>query len=112
MSTIEIESVPRNYAPQTLRTSIVIPGRILVYGFTVYSSNAAGQYGLMFDADALPANGSAPIVAFPLQAHNGFAIGWQPQGRAFDAGLVLANSSTDSTLTVGSADCLFDVQYD
>ena len=33
-------------------------------------------------------------------------------GREFESGLVICNSSTDATKTIGSADTFFDVQYD
>jgi hypothetical protein len=109
---VEIEPLPRNYATETLRSSIRVQGSIVVYGFTVYSTSAAAQFVCLFDANALPADGSVPIFSWPLAAHNGVGFGWQPNGRRFDAGLVRCNSSTDASKTIGSADCLFDVQYD
>jgi hypothetical protein len=109
---VEIEPLPRNYATETLLSSIRVQGSIVVYGFTVYSTNAAAQYLCMFDANALPADGAVPIISWALAAHSGVGFGYQPNGRRFDAGLVLCNSSTDASKTIGSADCLFDVQYD
>lgn len=103
---------PRNYAQQKVTASIVIPNHILVQGFTVYSTKASAQYLNMFDADALPADTSVPIFSWALGANNGVGISWAPRGREFLSGLVLCNSSTDATKTIGSADCLFDVQYD
>lgn len=103
---------PRNYAQQKTLASIVITNHILVQGFTVYSTKSSAQYLNMFDADALPADGATPIFSWALSANNGVGISWAPRGREFHAGLVLCNSSTDATKTLGSADCLFDVQYD
>ena len=104
--------VPTNYYRPALAASIVLPGHLLVYGFTVYNSNAAAQFVLMFDANALPADTAVPI--FPLNAATKTLAGvsWTPQGREFLEGLVLCNSSTDTTKTIGAADCFFDVQYD
>jgi len=108
----ELLDVPRNYAPARLLSSIKISGPIVVKGFTVYNTKASAQFLNMFDADALPADTAVPIISWPLAASNGVGFGWQPNGRRFDAGLVLCNSSTDGTKTIGAADCLFDVQYD
>lgn len=104
--------VPVNFNRGVLLASIVIPGHLVVYGFTVYSTNAAAQFLVAFDAAQLPADGQVPLFVWPLAAHNGAAFSWAPQGREFMQGLTLANSSTDATKTIGSADCLFDVQYD
>jgi hypothetical protein len=110
--TVEYAPVPRNYATQKLAASIVLGGPIVVYGFTVYNTKSSAQYLNMFDADALPAEATTPVLSWPLAANSGVGFGWQPNGRLFGSGLVLCNSSTDATKTIGSADCLFDVQYD
>jgi len=112
VSAIEIFTVPRNYRPQKLLASIVKAGPVVVYGFTVYNTKASAQYLNVFEADALPGDGSVPIFSWPLAANNGVGFSYMPNGCRFGAGLVLCNSSTDSAKTIGSADCLFDVQYD
>jgi hypothetical protein len=104
--------VPTNFYRPALTASIVVPGHILVYGFTVYNSNAAAQYVLMFDANELPANGLVPIFAQSAATKQLSGVSWTPQGREFLEGFVLCNSSTDTTKTIGAADCFFDVQYD
>jgi hypothetical protein len=104
--------VPTNFYRPALAASIVVPGHVLVYGFTVYNSNAAAQYVLMFDASALPADTAVPILATNAATKTLVGVSWTPQGREFLEGLVLCNSSTDTTKTIGAADCFFDVQYD
>lgn len=104
--------VPTNFYRPSLTASIVVPGHIVVYGFTVYNSNAAAQYVLMFDANELPANGQVPIFAQNAATKQLSGVSWTPQGREFLEGFVLCNSSTDTTKTIGAADCFFDVQYD
>jgi len=103
---------PLNFNQGALRSSIVVPGRIVVYGFTVYNTKASAQYFNVFDASTLPADTAVPLFSFPLAANNGVGFGWQPNGRQFQTGLVLCNSSTDATKTIGAADCFFDVQFD
>jgi hypothetical protein len=104
--------VPTNFYRPALTASIVVPGHILVYGYEAYNSNAATQYVLMFDANALPADGAVPIIAQNAATKTLVGNSWTPQGREFLEGFVLCNSSTDTTKTVGAADCFFDVQYD
>lgn len=103
---------PLNYNTGVLANAIVVPGRVVVYGFTVYNTKASAQYILGFDANTIPADTAVPLFAWNLAAHAGVVFGWQPNGRQFQTGLVLCNSSTDSTKTIGSVDCLFDVQFD
>jgi len=103
---------PTNFNRQVLVNSIVIPGDLLVYGFTVYSTRASAQFLNVFDQATLPANTAVPSWSWPLAANNGVGFSWAPNGRRFVSGLALCNSSTDATKTIGSADCFFDVQYD
>lgn len=114
MSVVSYRSdyVPTNLNFGVLRASIVLPGHLVVYGFTVYSTKAAAQFLNVFDQATLPADTAVPFLSWPLAANNGVGFSWAPQGREFVSGLVLCNSSTDATKTIGSADCLFDVQYD
>ena len=112
MTVYDDDEGPLNYNEGALRNAIVVPGRIVVYGFTVYNTKAAAQFFCVFDASAVPANGAVPLWSWPLAAHNGDAFDWTPRGRQFQTGLVLCNSSTDASKTLGEADCLFDVQFD
>lgn len=94
-----------------LASSIVIPGQVLLYGFTASSTNVAAQFVQLFDAQTLPADGAVPVT-FLAVATNAQARGYYGKaGRRFTGGIVLCNSSTAGTKTIGSADCLFDVQY-
>lgn len=111
MTVYDEDEGPLNFNVGALRASVVVPGRLVVYGFTVYSTNAAAQFLCVFDASAVPATGAVPLFAWPLAAHNGAGFDWTPKGRQFQTGLVLVNSSTDTSLTAGSADCYFDVQF-
>lgn len=112
MTVYDEDEGPLNYNEGALRAHIVVPGRIVVYGFTVYSTNAAAQFVCVFDASVAPTTGAVPLWSWPLAAHNGVGFDWTPRGRQFQTGLVLANSSTDATLTPAEADCFFDVQFD
>jgi hypothetical protein len=103
---------PLNFSVGKLANSVVVPGRIVVYGFTAYSSSAAAQWVQVYDANTVPAESSVPLFVWNLAAHSGVGFGWQPNGRQFQTGLVLCNSSTEATKTIGSVDTFFDVQFD
>lgn len=103
---------PLNFSTNRLASSIIVPGRIVAYGFTAYNTKASSQFILVFDANTLPAEGAVPLFSWNLSNNSGVGFGWQPNGRQFQTGLVLCNSSTDATKTIGSVDCFFDVQFD
>lgn len=85
-------------------------GETLLYGFTVLSTNVAAQFIQLFDSPTAPASGAIPTTVFTVAASSNLNLAWIPP-RVFLLGLWLANSSTSATLTPGSADCYFDVQY-
>jgi len=111
VSVYEEDEGPLNFNQGALRNAIVVPGRIVVYGFTVYNTKASAQFVNVFDASALPADTAVPLFSLPVAANNVVALAFTPRGRQFQTGLVLCNSSTDATKTIGSVDCFFDAQF-
>ncbi len=103
---------PLNFSTNRLANSIIVPGKVVVYGWTAYNTKASAQFINVFDANALPADTAVPLFSWNLAANSGVGFGFQPNGRQFQTGLVLCNSSTDATKTIGSVDCFFDVQFD
>lgn len=102
---------PLNYASARLQASAVIKtGPGILYGFTVTNTKASAQYCLVFDANSVPADGAIPILAKSVAANDAVGFSWLP-GRTFLVGIVICNSSTNTSKTVGSADCFFDVQF-
>jgi hypothetical protein len=101
---------PLNKHSNAYAASIVVKsGPGILYGFTVYNSGAA-QFILVFDAATLPADGVAPALVLAAGATANLGANWIP-GRTFQTGIVLCNSSTGPTKTIGAADCYFDAQY-
>lgn len=88
---------------------IVSTNPIVLLGFTVYNSGAA-QFIQLFDATSVPDEASVPELPVPIAADSVFGMYWGEEGRYFPNGLVLCNSSTADTKTIGAADCWFDVQ--
>jgi|SRR5690348_14093561 len=112
LETLDPDFLPTNDYGRGLSASLVIPGHIVVYGFTAFSTNAGSQFVLMFDASAVPADTAVPILALDVAAATLRGVSWSPPGRQFLQGFVLCTSSTAATKTIGSADTFFDVQYD
>lgn len=102
---------PPNYSSKQLEASAVVKtGSGILYGFTVSNTKASAQFVQVFDARSLPADGAVPIISQTVAAGSVVGFNWIP-GRTFFAGIVLCNSSTQGSKTLGSADCLFDAQY-
>ena len=103
---------PLSDAPGKLENSHVITGQLRVYGFTVYNSLASSQFLQMFDATTVPADSAVPLETFALPASQEKGVYFGPMGRVFRRGIVLCNSTTDTTKTIGAVNCLFDINYD
>lgn len=78
--------------------------------FTVLNTNAAAQFIQLHDSRTLPGNGAVPTVSFTVPGSSDKTVSYALPGLKFLAGVVIANSSTSATLTIGSADCFFNVQ--
>jgi hypothetical protein len=93
-------------------TSRVVSGSaVRCYGLTGYNSKASAQFIQLFDSSVLPADTAIPQVVITVPATSNFSIDFGQYGRYFSTGLVICNSSTGPTKTIGSADCWFDVQF-
>lgn len=101
-----------NSTSQKLENSRTVnSGATQLYGFAGTNTKASSQFILAFDATSVPANGAVPVFVLTAAASSDFWVSWAPAWRNFTEGVILCNSSTASTLTIGSADCWFDAQY-
>lgn len=101
-----------NYTQTVLANSALLPGELLLYGFTVFNNSGSAQNVQLFDSGSeIPADGHVPAANFPVAAGTELSVYYGEAGRLCKYGLALANSSTAATKTAGSADCLFDIQY-
>ncbi len=76
-----------------------------------FNSHAAPQWIQLHDAAALPANGAVPVAILYVGAQSNFSFDYGLEGRTFATGIVVCNSTTGPTKTIGAADCFFDAQY-
>jgi len=80
-----------------------------IYSVSGYNSGAA-QFIQIHDAASLPADTAVPEISFKVPAATNFS--WtEASGRAMATGIVVCNSSTQATKTIGSADVWFNVTY-
>ena len=108
----QLEGYPLSASSLALQASFnVTSGPARLFGFQIYSNKAAAQFIQLFDSTAAPASGAVPVCVFTVGATANLATAWTWPGRWFSRGIWIANSSTAATLTAGSADCYFDVQY-
>ena len=104
-----LQRVLKNHNSGAVANSIIVAaGECFLTGFTV--SSVAAQFILVFDSATLPAEAAVPLISYPVAATSSLPIAYI-QPRYFKNGIVLCNSSTQHTKTIGSADCIFDVQY-
>jgi hypothetical protein len=107
---LAIAGLPLNSHSNAYEASRAVSGPGLLYGVFAYNSNAATQFIQIHDSATLPPDGAVPALFFPLATVSAYPLSWLP-GRSFQRGIVICNSSTGPTKTIGAADCFFDVQY-
>jgi hypothetical protein len=97
--------------PSALASSIIAyTGPCRLFGFTITNTKASAQFVQLFDAAAVPADNAVPLFSKSVPATDAVGVYWGSVGRWMTQGVVLCNSSTSALKTIGSADCLFDVQ--
>lgn len=97
--------------PKLANSLIVASGQSKLWGFSGTNTKASAQFLLAFDANTVPANGAVPEFVMTAQASSDFWVSWTPNYRWHSDGIVICNSSTAATLTIGSADCWIDCQW-
>lgn len=91
---------------------LVKAGAGRLFGLSGHSVKASAQFIQVHDAAAIPSDGVAPVVTFLVAANTSFSLYFGPMGRWFYRGIVVCNSSTGPTKTVGASDTWFDVQFE
>ena len=104
---------PDNATSTAYETNRVIKGSAgVLFSVNGYNSKTSSQFIQLHNATSLPADTAVPVVTFLVSGTSNFSIDFGAKfGRYFSTGIVICNSSTGPTKTIGSADCWFDCQY-
>jgi hypothetical protein len=104
--------LPLNHHSPALQNALIVTtGSAYLTSITITNTNAAAQFVQLHDAVAVPADGAVPVVTFTAAASSDKFVTYSLPGRYFLTGIVVCNSSTAATKTIGAADCFFDVQH-
>ena len=104
--------LPSNSTTTTLSASLIVKSSGgTLHMITGYNSSDNSQFIQVHNSSVLPANGVAPQVVFTVPGSSNFSFDLGIEGRYFSNGIVICNSSTAATKTIGSADCWIDAQY-
>jgi len=102
---------PFNYNPgAAVASAIVKAGPGAVFGWTLTNTNGAARYMQFFDSATLPADTAVPLFSI-LVAIGATSLVTLIRPRIFLKGIVMCNSSTGATKTIGAADSIVDIQY-
>lgn len=82
----------------------------ILFGFTASSTLVGGQFIQLFDASTLPADTAVPTLVFPVPTVSVLTVNYIPP-RAFRNGIIICNSTTQNTKTIGAANTILDVQF-
>ena len=82
-----------------------------IFSVTGYNSKTSAQFIQLHDSATLPADTAVPKVILSVPASSNFYYDFGEIGRFCEKGIVVCNSSTGPTKTIGSADVWFNIQY-
>lgn len=104
-------------APLSAEVSAYVASKVIkatggrLFQLTGYNSKTSAQFIHVYDAASLPADTAVPKLILLVPASSNFSFDLPIAGRKFSHGIVVGNSSTGPTKTIGSADCWFNAEY-
>lgn len=82
-----------------------------LYRLQCLNTNAAVRYLQIFNSTTLPADATVPVFTIPVGIGAFVELDFTSMGRYFSTGIVVCNSSTIGTKTIGAADSWFNALY-
>jgi hypothetical protein len=103
---------PSNANTSAYAASLVVKASAgTLYEVRGYNSSITTAYWIqVHDASSLPADTAVPEDIILVQPEENFYIRY-PQGKSLGTGIVISNSSTGPTKTIGGADCWISAEY-
>jgi hypothetical protein len=102
---------PLHKSTTALAASLVVKASEgILYSIRGVNTLASAQFIQVHNASALPADTAVPLEVTRVDASGNFFIDF-PQGLKCDTGIVISNSSTVATKTIGAADCWITADY-
>lgn len=101
---------PTTAATTALAASLVVKasaGRLR----SVVGYSTAAQFIQIHDAASLPADAAVPLVTIPIEADKPFSIDFGLTGLPCSTGIVVCNSTTGPTKTIGAANTWITAVY-
>jgi hypothetical protein len=94
-----------------MAAKVLRPAATSLVSLEVHNNKASLQFLQLFDSKTIPANGATPLRTYPVQANTTIMVTW-PAAYPLKLvnGVAVCNSSTATTKTLGSADCMFGAQ--
>ena len=105
----DINDVGRPISNTTWDNDLIVRrGGGVMLGLLGSSKNTSAQWVMVFDSKTAVSNGTAPAIhPIFIAAEDNFYMEIPVRGMNFENGIYISNSTTDTTLTQGSADCWF-----
>lgn len=112
-ATSSSSNLPSRSVSTALEASRVVKASAgTLYRITGYNSKTSAQFIQVFNNSSLPADGAGTLIfTFRVAASSNFSLDFGTLGEAFSVGIVVCNSSTAASKTIGSADCFFTIGY-
>jgi len=98
-------TIPHSEAYEASRILKAGPGTLL--SLTGYNSKGSAQFIQLHDSATVPADTAVPVLVITAATIANFSLTLPPGGIPFANGIVVCNSSTAPTKTIGSADTFF-----
>ena len=120
MENVSTAASPTPYDPAGIRhvssaaieaSHVLLDAAGMLYRFSYNNGNAATRYLQLFNSKTLPSNGAVPYCApIPVLTGQTVSVDFGVLGIPFPTGIMIANSTTAATLTIGSADGFFSAE--
>jgi len=82
----------------------------VLYGISGYNSGPA-QWIQVHNTTTVVADTAVPIMIFKIPATDNFSLDIGKFGKYFSTGIMICNSTTGPTKTIGAADCWLNILY-